>query len=59
MFKTSHPKLKLIKRLSSPLTIDMYAWSKKQATLYNGVILGGFGIFAVIVVLVSKILTKR
>ncbi|CAF0817949.1 unnamed protein product [Brachionus calyciflorus] len=45
--------------LSTPLTIDMYAWSKSEATLYNGLILGGFGVFAVFIVLSSKILTKR
>lgn len=37
----------------------MYAWSKKEATLYNGIILGGFGILAVIVVLFSKPLAKK
>ncbi|RNA24089.1 Major facilitator superfamily domain-containing 8 [Brachionus plicatilis] len=45
--------------LSTPLTIDMYAWSKSEATLYNGLILGGFGILGVIVVLMSKFLTKK
>lgn len=37
----------------------MYAWSKKEATFYNGLILGGFGVFAVVIVLVSKILSRR
>ena len=38
--------------------ILMYAWTKKEATFYNGLILGGLGIFAVIVVLLSKFLAK-
>ena len=46
-------------RLTSPLTTNMYAWSKEKATLYNGLILGGFGLFAVVAVLVSKILNKK
>jgi len=37
----------------------MYGWSKKQATFYNGLILGGFGVFAVFIVIFSKILAKR
>ena len=37
----------------------MYAWSKSEATLYNGLILGGFGIFAVVIVLISKILSRK
>lgn len=45
--------------MSTPLTIDMYAWSKSEATLYNGLILGGFGILGVVVVLMSKFLTKK
>jgi hypothetical protein len=36
----------------------MYAWTKKEATFYNGLILGGLGIFAVVVVLLSKFLAK-
>jgi hypothetical protein len=42
-----------------PLSTDMYAWSKKKATLYNGLIMGGFGILAVVAVLVGKVLAKK
>ena len=45
--------------LVSPLTIDMYAWTKAESTLYNGIILGCFGFFAVAIVLLSKVLAKR
>jgi hypothetical protein len=37
----------------------MYAWTKKEATFYNGIILGGFGLMAVVIVLVSKMLARR
>jgi hypothetical protein len=37
----------------------MYAWSKAESTLYNGIILGSFGLFAVVIVLISKMLSKR
>jgi MFS transporter, ceroid-lipofuscinosis neuronal protein 7 len=45
--------------LSSPLTIDMYAWSKTQATLYNGIILGVIGIGSVAVVLFVSFLSRK
>ncbi len=43
----------------SPLTIDMYAWSNKEATLYNGILIGVFGLSSVGVILIAKILVKR
>jgi len=37
----------------------MYAWSKKEATLYNGILIGVFGLSSVGVILLAKILVKR
>jgi hypothetical protein len=37
----------------------MFAWSKKKAALYNGIILGGFGVLAVITVMAGKSLVKK
>jgi hypothetical protein len=51
--------MKLYFRLTSPLTTNMYGWSKSKATLYNGLILGGFGFLAVVAVLSSKMFAKK
>jgi hypothetical protein len=36
-----------------------YAWTKSNATLYNGIILGGGGVIAIVVFIGIKILSKR
>jgi hypothetical protein len=46
-------------RIASPLSIDMYAWSKEQSTRDNGYLLGGLGLMSVVVLIVTKILAKR
>lgn len=48
-----------IVRIASPLSIDMYAWSKEQSTAYNGYILGALGCISVVVLIITKILAKR
>ncbi|CAF3327467.1 unnamed protein product [Rotaria sp. Silwood1] len=45
--------------IASPLSIDMYAWSKEQSTRNNGYILGALGCMSVVVLLVTKFLAKR
>ena len=45
--------------IASPLSIDMYAWSKTESTRNNGYILGGLGCMSVVVLIVTKILAKR
>ena len=45
--------------ISTPLTMHMYAWTKSNATLYNGIILGGGGVIAIVVFIGIKILSKR
>ena len=43
----------------SPITINMYAWSNKEATLYNSIIIGTCGLFGVVATIIAKILVKR
>jgi len=51
--------LTLVFRIASPLSIDMYNWSKEQSTRNNGYILGLLGCMSVVVLIVTKILAKR
>ncbi|CAF1210482.1 unnamed protein product [Adineta steineri] len=44
--------------IASPLSIDMYAWSKEQSTRNNGYILGVLGVMSVVVLIVTKLLAK-
>ncbi|UJR26170.1 hypothetical protein I4U23_007514 [Adineta vaga] len=45
--------------IASPLSIDMYAWSKEQSTRNNGYLLGALGCMSVVVLIVTKLLAKR
>ncbi|CAF0779339.1 unnamed protein product [Adineta ricciae] len=45
--------------IASPLSIDMYAWTKEQSTRDNGYLLGALGCMSVVVLIVTKILAKR
>ncbi|XP_062991337.1 major facilitator superfamily domain-containing protein 8 [Elgaria multicarinata webbii] len=45
--------------IATPLTMDMYSWTRKQAVFINGLILGAIGIESVIVFLAVKVLSKR
>lgn len=45
--------------ITTPLTMHMYAWTKSNATLYNGIILGSGGVIAIVVFIGIKILSKR
>ncbi|XP_077984078.1 major facilitator superfamily domain-containing protein 8-like [Glandiceps talaboti] len=42
-----------------PLAMDMYAWTRKQAVLYTGFILGSGSIIAMVMFMVLKPLSKR
>ncbi|XP_038648344.1 major facilitator superfamily domain-containing protein 8 isoform X2 [Scyliorhinus canicula] len=46
-------------RIATPLTMDMYAWTGKQAVLYNGILLVGVGIESIVVFMMIKIISKR
>ncbi|KAF4084756.1 hypothetical protein AMELA_G00109690 [Ameiurus melas] len=45
--------------ISTPLSMDMFAWTRKEAVLYNGVILAAIGFESVIVFLVVKVISVR
>ncbi|CAC5362112.1 MSFD8 [Mytilus coruscus] len=45
--------------IGTPLTMHMYAWTKENATLYNGIILGVGGLISIVVFILIRILSKR
>ncbi|XP_062616053.1 major facilitator superfamily domain-containing protein 8-like [Saccostrea cucullata] len=45
--------------IGTPLTMNMYAWTRAHATLYNGIILAVGGVVAILVFIVIKILSKK
>lgn len=45
--------------ISTPLSMDMFAWSRKEAVLYNGIILAAIGFESIIVFLVVKLISIR
>uniref|UniRef100_A0A7N4NJV0 Major facilitator superfamily domain containing 8 n=1 Tax=Sarcophilus harrisii TaxID=9305 RepID=A0A7N4NJV0_SARHA len=49
----------LFETIATPLTMDMYAWTREQAVLYNGIILAIVGVEAVIVFMGMKTLSKK
>ncbi|XP_078067244.1 major facilitator superfamily domain-containing protein 8 isoform X2 [Mustelus asterias] len=49
----------IFETIATPLTMDMYAWTGKQAVLYNGILLVGVGIESIIVFMTTKLLSKR
>nr|KAF6401763.1 major facilitator superfamily domain containing 8 [Rousettus aegyptiacus] len=49
----------IFETIGTPLTMDMYAWTREQAVLYNGIILAVFGVEAVIVFIVVKVLSEK
>ncbi|XP_069600037.1 major facilitator superfamily domain-containing protein 8 isoform X1 [Ranitomeya imitator] len=49
----------IFETISTPLTMDMYAWTRTQAVFYNGIILAAIGVESVIVFIAVKILSKK
>ncbi|XP_072522983.1 major facilitator superfamily domain-containing protein 8 [Salminus brasiliensis] len=45
--------------ISTPLSMDMFAWTRKDAVLYNGIILAAIGFESIIVFLVVKVISVR
>ncbi|XP_056626894.1 major facilitator superfamily domain-containing protein 8 [Triplophysa dalaica] len=45
--------------ISTPLSMDMFAWKRKDAILYNGIILAAIGFESIIVFLVVKVVSVR
>uniref|UniRef100_A0A7N5K3Z1 Major facilitator superfamily domain containing 8 n=1 Tax=Ailuropoda melanoleuca TaxID=9646 RepID=A0A7N5K3Z1_AILME len=49
----------LFETIVTPLTMDMYAWTREQAVLYNGIILAVLGVESVIIFMGVKLLSKK
>ncbi|XP_029446415.1 major facilitator superfamily domain-containing protein 8 isoform X2 [Rhinatrema bivittatum] len=49
----------IFETIVTPLTMDMYSWTRTQAVFYNGIILAAVGVESVIVFLTVKILSKK
>ncbi|POI34391.1 hypothetical protein CIB84_001857 [Bambusicola thoracicus] len=45
--------------IATPLTMDMYSWTREKAVFYNGIILSAIGVESVIVFMVVKTLSKK
>ncbi|XP_077983694.1 major facilitator superfamily domain-containing protein 8-like isoform X2 [Glandiceps talaboti] len=45
--------------IAVPLTMAMYAWTREEAVLYSGIILGVGAILAVVMFFITKFLSKR
>lgn len=46
-------------RISTPLSMDMFAWTRKEAVLYNGIIICCIGFESILVFLVVKVASQR
>uniref|UniRef100_A0A8D1AFF2 Major facilitator superfamily domain containing 8 n=1 Tax=Sus scrofa TaxID=9823 RepID=A0A8D1AFF2_PIG len=49
----------LFETIVTPLTMDMYAWTREQAVLYDGIILAALGVEAVIIFMGIKLVSKK
>uniref|UniRef100_A0A673CYY3 Major facilitator superfamily (MFS) profile domain-containing protein n=1 Tax=Sphaeramia orbicularis TaxID=375764 RepID=A0A673CYY3_9TELE len=45
--------------IATPLSMDMFAWTRKEAVLYNGIIICGIGFESILVFLVVKVASQR
>ncbi|XP_051522433.1 major facilitator superfamily domain-containing protein 8 isoform X3 [Myxocyprinus asiaticus] len=45
--------------ICTPLSMDMFAWTRKDAVLYNGIVLTAIGFNSIIVFLVVKVVSAR
>lgn len=49
----------IFETIATPLTMDMFAWTRKEAVLYNGIIICGIGFESILVFLVVKLASQR
>ncbi|XP_053311522.1 major facilitator superfamily domain-containing protein 8 [Spea bombifrons] len=49
----------IFETIATPLTMDMYAWTRTKAVFYNGVILAGVGLESIVVFIAVKALSKK
>ncbi|KAM9836301.1 major facilitator superfamily domain-containing protein 8 [Aulostomus maculatus] len=45
--------------IATPLSMDMFAWTRKEAVFYNGIIICGIGFESILVFLVVKVASQR
>lgn len=45
--------------IATPLSMDMFAWTRKEAVLYNGIIICCIGFESILVFIVVKVASKR
>ncbi|XP_033466299.1 major facilitator superfamily domain-containing protein 8 [Epinephelus lanceolatus] len=45
--------------IATPLSMDMFAWTRKEAVLYNGIIICGIGFESILVFLLVKVASQR
>lgn len=45
--------------IATPLSMDMFAWTRKEAVLYNGIIICGIGFESILVFLLVKVASRR
>lgn len=49
----------IFETIATPLTMDMFAWTRKEAVLYNGIIICCIGFESILVFLVVKLASHR
>lgn len=49
----------IFETIATPLTMDMFAWTRKEAVLYNGIIICCIGFESILVFLVVKLASQR
>ncbi|XP_005991354.1 major facilitator superfamily domain-containing protein 8 [Latimeria chalumnae] len=49
----------IFETITTPLTMDMYAWTRKQAVFYNGIILAVMGVESIIAFMLVKVIAKK
>lgn len=46
-------------RIATPLSMDMFSWTRKEAVLYNGIIMCAIGFESILVFLAVKVASQR
>lgn len=49
----------IFETIATPMTMDMFAWTRKEAVLYNGIIICGIGFESILVFIVVKLASHR
>lgn len=49
----------IFETIATPMTMDMFAWTRKEAVLYNGIIICGIGFESILVFFLVKLSSKR